>query len=57
MKPSAAYRGDADKAFQWLDRAYTTKDELQYFKGDPTFRKVRSDPRYNAFLQKMNLLE
>jgi hypothetical protein len=26
-------------------------------KGDPTFRKVDHDPRYNAFLRKMNLLE
>jgi TolB-like protein/Tfp pilus assembly protein PilF len=52
-----AFRGEADKAFQWLDRAYIQKDELELIKGDPTFRKVDHDPRYNAFLRKMNLLE
>jgi TolB-like protein len=57
MAEAYAFRGDADKAFQWLDRAYITKDELQYFKGNPTFRKIERDPRYNAFLQKMNLLD
>jgi len=57
MAEAYAFRGDADKAFQWLDRAYTQKDELEFIKGDPTFRKVDQDPRYNAFLRKMNLLE
>jgi TolB-like protein/Tfp pilus assembly protein PilF len=55
MAEAYAFRGEADKAFQWLERAYTTKDELQYLKGDPTFRKVERDPRYKAFLHKMNL--
>jgi hypothetical protein len=57
MAEAYAYRGEADKAIQWLDRAYTTKDELQYIKGDPTFRKIERDPRFNAFLRKMNLPE
>jgi hypothetical protein len=52
-----AYRGEADEAFQWLDRAYTQKDELELIKGDPDFRKIDHDPRYTAFLGKMNLLE
>jgi tetratricopeptide (TPR) repeat protein len=57
MAETYAFRGDADKAFQWLDRAYTHKDELELIKGDPMFEKIDRDPRYKAFLHKMNLPE
>lgn len=53
---SYAYRGMADKAFEWLDRAYTQRDaNLALVKGDPLLRKIRGDPRYVAFLKKMRL--
>jgi adenylate cyclase len=57
MAETHAYRGEADKALQWLDRAYTHKDELHLIKGDPMFDKIDRDPRYKAFLRKMNLPE
>jgi len=57
MAETYAFRGETDKAFQWLNRAYTQKDELEFIKGNPTFRKVEQDPRYKAFLKKMNLPE
>jgi adenylate cyclase len=57
MAETYAFRGEADKAFQWLDRAYSHKDELELMKGDPMFEKISEDPRYKAFLRKMNLLE
>lgn len=57
MAETYAYRGEADKAFKWLDRAYTHKDELQLIKGDPMFEKIDQQPRYKAFLRKMNLPE
>jgi tetratricopeptide (TPR) repeat protein len=51
-----AYRGDIDKAFEWLERAYKQRDGgLTQMKGDPRLRNLRRDPRWNAFLKKMNL--
>jgi len=53
-----AFRGENDKAFEWLDRAYAQRDPSLYLiKGDPPFQKLASDPRYRAFLRKMNLPE
>jgi TolB-like protein/Tfp pilus assembly protein PilF len=57
MAEAYAFRGEANKAFQWLDRAYTKKDELEFIKGDPMFERIEQDPRYKAFLRKMNLPE
>jgi TolB-like protein len=53
------FRGEADESLKWLDRAYAQKDGtgLVGIKGDPGFRKIEDDPRYKAFLRKMNLLE
>jgi TolB-like protein/thioredoxin-like negative regulator of GroEL len=53
-----AFRGETDEAFQWLDRAYSQKDPyLVSIKGNPMLKKIESDPRYKAFLKKMNLPE
>jgi TolB-like protein/Tfp pilus assembly protein PilF len=53
-----AYRGEADQAFAWLDRAYDRKDiELYWIKGDRLLKNLEGDPRYKAFLGKMNLPE
>jgi TolB-like protein/Tfp pilus assembly protein PilF len=53
-----AYRGEPDEAFKWLDRAYTQKDTLvSGIKYRTEFDKLRDDPRYKAFLKKMNLPE
>jgi TolB-like protein/Flp pilus assembly protein TadD len=53
------FRGEADKALKWLERAYVQKDSggLPVIKGDPMFKKIESDPRFKAFLKKMNLPE
>ena len=51
-----AYRGEADKAFEWLERAYQLRDGgLPEMKGDPLLRNIEKDPRYTAFLKKMKL--
>jgi TolB-like protein/Tfp pilus assembly protein PilF len=51
-----AWRGEADKAFEWLGRAYDFHDPgLAYLKYDPFLRSLRGDPRYTAFLRKMKL--
>jgi tetratricopeptide (TPR) repeat protein len=51
-----ASRGDADRAFEWLDRAHNQRDTaLVFFKGDPLLNNLERDPRYHVFLKKMRL--
>jgi len=53
-----AFRGEADTAIIWLERAYTLRDGgLLFVKVDPLFRSLRSDPRYKAMLSKMRMPE
>ena len=41
-----AYRGETDKAFEWLERAYKQRDGgLSQIKGDPLLRSLERDPR------------
>jgi len=52
-----AVRGEKDKAFDWLEKAYTAKEgRLTYLKGDPLLKNLEDDPQHKAFLKKMNLL-
>jgi tetratricopeptide (TPR) repeat protein len=51
-----AYRGEKDKAFEWLERAYNQRDGgLAEMKGDPLLRNIEKDSRYAAFMKKMKL--
>jgi len=51
-----ALRNQRDEAFKWLDRAYAQHDGgLIYLKIDPLLKNLHSDPRYTAFLKKLNL--
>lgn len=53
-----AWRGEADKAMQWLERAYAQHDEQLYMiKGEPQLRNMEKDKRYKDFLRKMKLPE
>ena len=53
-----ASRGEVDEAFQWVDRAYRQRDAgLYLIKLDPLLKNIEADPRYKAFLRKMNLPE
>jgi TolB-like protein/predicted Zn-dependent protease len=54
-----AFRGESDEAFKWLDRAYAQRDpSLQIIKTQQLLTtKLETDPRYKAFLKKMNLPE
>jgi hypothetical protein len=53
-----ALRGENDRAFEWLDRAYVQHEKaLMDIKGDPLIEKLTADPRYKVFLRKMNLPE
>jgi TolB-like protein/Tfp pilus assembly protein PilF len=53
-----AFRGELDQAMGWLERAYSVRDtDLCFIKNDPLLKKLEDDPRYKAFLRKMNLPE
>jgi TolB-like protein/tetratricopeptide (TPR) repeat protein len=53
-----AYRSEADAAFACLDRAYLQRESgLYWLKGDTLLGNLEGDPRYKAFLRKMNLPE
>ena len=53
-----ASRDESDEALRWLDRAYLQKDGgLVNIESDLALRRLRGDPRYKAFLKKMNLPE
>lgn len=49
-----AFRGEVDKTFEWLDRAFQEHDTgLTEVKTDPLFEKVRRDPRFATVLDRM----
>lgn len=51
-----AFRGEADEAFEWLDRAYAQRDGgLPSIKGSPMLKMLASDPRFVALLEKLRL--
>ena len=53
-----AYANDKERAMYWLERAYNQKDVgLVDIVGEPLFKNLTNDPRYKAFLRKMNLPE
>ena len=48
--------GEADHAFDWLERAYVQRDPgLADMKTNPRLRSLHTDPRWEAFLRKMGL--
>ena len=50
-----AFRNQSDEAFEWLDRAYVQRDDdLIVTKVDPLLKSLHHDPRYVAFLKKLN---
>ena len=53
-----AYRGDKDKAFEWLERARRQRDPgLTGLHKDPLLTNLHDDPRWNAFLHTMGLAD
>ena len=51
-----AWRGEKDKAFEWLERAYAQHD--LYFIGielNPLFAALYDDPRYGAMVKRLGL--
>jgi TolB-like protein/Flp pilus assembly protein TadD len=60
---SQAWRGEKDRAFEWLERAYQQHDggfvavlpNNCSLKCNPLLRSLHGDPRWTALLKKMNL--
>ena len=51
-----AFRGQTEKAFEWLHKAYARRDPgLSDIKVDPLLLSIRGDTRYSAFLKTMRL--
>jgi len=49
-----AFRGEADKAFEWLDKAVQYQDSgLSQIVGENLFDNIHSDPRWLPFLRKL----
>jgi tetratricopeptide (TPR) repeat protein len=46
--------GEKDQALEWLEKAYTERDQgLAFLKVDPTLDPLRSDPRFQEILRRM----
>jgi hypothetical protein len=55
MAADCAELGDMDRALKLLEAAFEEHDaELIYLKVDEEFDSVRSDPRFQALLHRMN---
>src|SRR5260370_36663075 len=51
-----AYRGESEKSFEWLERAYEQRDPgLPEINSDPLFKNLHHDPRYTELLKRMRL--
>jgi hypothetical protein len=51
-----AWRGETDKAFEWLQISYDNHDTgLLSLLIDPLMRGLRSDPRYEIMVEKVGL--
>jgi hypothetical protein len=53
-----AFRGQADEAMHWLERAYAQRDPgLTYIEADLPLKNLENNLQYKAFLRKMKLPE
>jgi TolB-like protein/DNA-binding winged helix-turn-helix (wHTH) protein/Tfp pilus assembly protein PilF len=52
-----AVAGQTDKAFEYLEKSYEEREgqDLTLLKFDPSYKNLRSDPRFSAMLRKIGL--
>jgi hypothetical protein len=54
----ALARGEADVAFEWLERAHAQREPaISEMKTVPPLRSLHADPRWDVFLRKMGLAD
>jgi len=46
-------RGEKDQAFEWLNKAYVSRDLSLHTPNDPVFAALREDPRWGTFVNRM----
>ena len=49
--------GDKDKAFEWLEKDFQSKEELAPIRWQIPYESLRDDPRYKDLLKRMGLPE
>ncbi len=55
---ACAWRGEIDRSFEWLERAYIQRDPgLAHTASDSFFRALHDDPRWLPFVKKMGFPE
>ncbi|MGH9928335.1 MAG: protein kinase domain-containing protein [Pyrinomonadaceae bacterium] len=48
--------GDRERTFEWLEKAYESREEVMIFLNvDPTWDDLRDDPRFQSLLQRVGL--
>jgi tetratricopeptide (TPR) repeat protein len=52
-----AWRDDADRAFEWLDRAIDENQAMDTLKTEPFFRNLYDDPRWEETLARVGLAD
>jgi len=53
-----AWRGENDAAFEWMERGLEQRSaDVVYILSAPLLIKLRNDPRYSVFVEKLGLLE
>jgi len=52
---TAAYLGERDLAFKYIEQAYATKQGIIWLKVEPQLENIRSDPRYFDLLKRVGL--
>jgi TolB-like protein/tetratricopeptide (TPR) repeat protein len=50
-----AFRGEADQAFEWLERARVERDTPAWLSRHPLLRGLHADARWGPFLEKLGL--
>jgi len=51
-----ASAGDVEPAFEWLERAFETRDpQILHMPFDPRYESLHSDPRYDDLLRRIGL--
>jgi hypothetical protein len=51
---ACAFRGEVDRAFEWLERAFTQRDPgLAHLPADRLFKPLHADARWQPLLRKM----
>lgn len=52
-----AWRGESDKAFDWLDRNISHGQSVYGIKTDPFFQSLTDDPRWDTILERLGLTD